>query len=94
MATPTNVIWIEPEIDNIENQNYLKKLQAFGSLKIRCFNNVNESIPLIKSIEFIETDIIISGTLFIEFRKKFEENIRNIYNPENNYIYKRQTKVR
>ena len=79
MATPSNVIWIEPDIDNIENQNYLKKLQTFGSLKIRCFNNVNESISLIKSIKFIETNIIISGTLFIEFRKKFEENIRNIY---------------
>ena len=79
MATPSNVIWIEPDIDNVENQNYLEKLHAFGSLKITCFNNVDESIRLIKSIKFKETDIIISGTLFIEFRKKFEENIRKIF---------------
>ena len=38
-----------------------------------------DSLVLIKSIKFEETNIIISGSLYSEFIKKFEENIRDIY---------------
>ena len=38
-----------------------------------------DSLVLIKSLKFEETNIIISGSLYNEFIKKFEENIRDIY---------------
>ena len=73
------IIWIDPNINNEENTNYLKQLKSFKNSKIYSFHNVLDSLVLIKSLKFEETNIIISGSLYNEFIKKFEENIRDIY---------------
>ena len=74
-----NVIWIDPNIDNEENTKYIKELQDINCFNIRYFKNVVDAITLIKSIRFIETNIIISGSLYSEFVEKFKENITNIF---------------
>ena len=66
-------------INNEENTNYLKQLKTFKNSKIYSFDNVLDSLVLFKSLKFEETNIIISGSLYNEFIKKFEENIRDIY---------------
>ena len=75
----SNVIWIDPNIDNEENTKYIKELQDINCFNIRYFKNVVDAIKLIKSIRFIETNIIISGSLYSEFVEKFKENITNIF---------------
>ena len=75
----SNVIWIDPNIDNEENTKYIKELQDINCFNIRYFKNVMDAITLIKSIRFIETNIIISGSLYSEFVEKFKENITNIF---------------
>ena len=74
-----NVIWIDPNIDNEENTKYIKELQDINCFNIRYFKNVMDAITLIKSIRFIETNIIISGSLYSEFVEKFKENIKDIF---------------
>ena len=71
-----NVIWIDPNIDNEENTKYIKELQDINCFNIRYFKNVMDAITLIKSIRFIETNIIISGSLYSEF---VEKKILQIY---------------
>ena len=75
----SNVIWIDPNIDNEENTKYIKELQDINCFNIRYFKNVMDAITLIKSIRFIETNIIISGSLYTEFVEKFKENIKDIF---------------
>ena len=75
----SNVIWIDPNIDNEENTKYIKELQDINCFNIRYFKNVVDAITLIKSIRFIETNIIISGSLYSEFVEKFKENIKDIF---------------
>jgi len=74
-----NVIWIDPNIDNEENTKYIKELQDINCFNIRYFKNVMDAITLIKSIRFIETNIIISGSLYTEFVERFKENIKDIF---------------
>ena len=74
-----NVIWIDPNIDNEENTKYIKELQDINFFNIRYFKNVVDAITLIKSIRFIETNIIISGSLYTEFVERFKENIKDIF---------------
>ena len=74
-----NVMWIDPNIDNEENTKYIKELQDINFFNIRYFKNVVDAITLIKSIRFIETNIIISGSLYTEFVERFKENIKDIF---------------
>ena len=78
MVIMSNVIWIDSNIDNAENSKYRKELESFGYLKLICFKDTNEAIDYLKTIQFIETKIIISGKLYIEFIKLFIEYLRNI----------------
>ena len=74
-----NVIWIDQNYNNEENKLYLKELEAYNYLDVKCFINVDEAIKYIRKIEFKETNIITSGKLYINFIEKFKENIKNIY---------------
>ena len=79
MDVISNVIWIDPNVDNEENRGYLEELQIYNYFKIKCFKNIDEAIDIIKKIEFEETYIIISGRLYIKFIEKFQENLKDIY---------------
>ena len=73
-----HLIWIDPNIDNDENQNYLKSMKESLS-NIECFKTTDEGINYIKKIRFESSKIILSGRLYFEFIKKFKENIKNLY---------------
>ena len=75
----TNVIWIDPNVFNGENSIYFEELENIKNTKISRFKNVEDALELIKSLKFSETTIIISGSLYTEFIKKFEENLTDIF---------------
>ena len=79
MVKISHIIWIDPNVDNEENNGYLKELQNYKYFKISCFKNIDEAINKIKKIEFEETNIILSGKLYIQFIEKFKENLKDIY---------------
>ena len=75
----TNVIWIDPNVDNEENTYYTQELKKIKNVKINCFKNVMDALTLIKNIKFSATNIIISGSLYSKFIEKFKENLTNIF---------------
>ena len=79
MVVISNIIWIDQNVDNEENNGYLKELQNYNYFKIKCFKNIDEAINEIKKIEFEETYIILSGKLYITFIEKFKENLKDMY---------------
>ena len=74
-----HLIWIDPNIDNDENQGYVKSMKELGFSNIQCFKTTNEGINYIKTIKFESSKIILCGRLYIEFIKKFKENIKNLF---------------
>jgi len=74
-----NVIWIDPNINNEENTCYLKELRNIKDIKLSCFKNVMDALVLIKKLKFSETNIIISGALYIEFIENFEKSLIDIF---------------
>ena len=76
----SQLIWIDPNIDNNENTGYSKELRSMKSLKvIKLFKKIDESIDYMKKIEFDETKIIVSGRLYTELVEKFKKNIKEMY---------------
>ena len=75
----TIVLWIDANIDNEENQEYINELELNGSIRLKLFKNIESAIEQLKFIEFKETKIIISGSLYTEFVKSFKENILEMY---------------
>ena len=73
------IIWIDPNINNYENTKYIKDLESFKNTRIYPFKDISDSLEKIKTIKFEETHIIVSGSLYSEFIKELEENIRDIY---------------
>ena len=71
----TDVIWIDPCIDNEQNTKYVNELKSMDSLNLKLFKNINEAINYLKYIKFNETKFIVSGKLYIKFIKSFKDNI-------------------
>ena len=74
-----NVIWFDENYDRGENIGYLNELKTYQNLKIKCFKKIEIGIKYIKAIKFEVTNIILSGRLYIEFIKKFRDEIKDIY---------------
>ena len=75
----TIVLWVDANIDNSENTEYVKELESIGSLRLKLFKNIEEAIEQLKYLEFQETKVIISGSFYSEFIKSFKENILKMY---------------
>ena len=73
------VIWIDPEIDNFENKNYLQELNNFLFIKIKAYKNIDEGLEYIKSLRFEVPKIILCGKLYYNFIQKFKENFIDIF---------------
>ena len=71
----TIVFWIDQNIDNEENQIFIKNLKSMGSLRLQFFSEVEKAIESLKYIEFLETKIIISDSLYSKFKLCFRENV-------------------
>ena len=55
------LIWIDSNIHNEKNTNYIKEIQSTFIMNIKLFTNVKEAINYIKEIRFKSTKVIISG---------------------------------
>jgi len=75
MVITSYTIWIDENIDNEENTQYVKELESIGLLSFRSFKEINKAINHMKYLEFQETKVIIKDELYSEFVNKFKENI-------------------
>ena len=73
-----NVIWIDENFENDEYKGYLNELISLG-YNVQCFKNVDDGFNLVKSIKFESTKIIISGKFYVNFIKKFVDNLNTIF---------------
>ena len=74
-----HLIWIDPNYDNEENQDYVRNIKNLGFSNIVLFKTTEGGINYIKTIKFESTKIILNGRLFIEFIWKFKENLKDLY---------------
>ena len=77
MEASSNIIWIDKNIDNAENSNYLNEFISLG-YKVKTFKNIPEAINEIKKLHFEETFIIVSGSLYIKFILELQKIIKNL----------------
>ena len=75
----TNVIWIDPNVTNIQNRDYTEEFEKLKYIKLKTFHQVDEAIIYLKSIKFEETIVILSGWPYSEFVSSFKKNINQIY---------------
>ena len=75
MSMKSNVIWIDPDLDNEENKKYAKELKSISSFIVQLFKNIDKAIDHLKYIEFQETKIILGSKLYNKFIEQFKENI-------------------
>ena len=76
------LIWIDSNIHNEKNTNYIKEIQSTFIMNIKLFTNVKEAINYIKEIRFESTKVIISGNnlkIYNDFIDIFKKNIKDIY---------------
>ena len=78
MTVLSYIIWIGQDIDNTKKIQYFKEFESVGHYKHKMFSNIEEALNEIKSIEFVETIIIINGKLYIKFIEQFQQNIKKI----------------
>ena len=69
------LVWIDKKVNNIENKGYQSEFKSLAYINLNCFEDVNDGIIFLKTIEFKRTIIITSGSIFSEFIKNFKENI-------------------
>ena len=75
---PIKLVWIDNNINNIENCLYQKIFLEIENIDVKCFDNVGEGIEFLKTIIFERTLIITSGSIYSEFYQKFKENINKL----------------
>ena len=95
------IIWIEYEENTYQDYaNTLTDLKANkikqindSSIEIEEFQDINQAIEKIKTIKFKETIIIVDENYFLDFVKKFNDNIRDIYIIPQIIIHSEQNKI-
>ena len=55
-----NAIWLDQNIDSVNNSLYAKEIESLTQFKLKLFKNVDAAINYLKTIKFEETKIIIS----------------------------------
>ena len=78
MSNKLNVIWADENVDNKENSEYTKGLKSIDSIKLELFKKIDETISYMKTIQFEETKVIVSGKLYNELIRSFKENITDM----------------
>ena len=73
------LIWIDPNIDNEENSQYIKNIKTIVNNNFKGYKNNDDALKYLKTIKFKETIIMISGRLYIDFINKFKSNLKDIY---------------
>ena len=78
MKNLQKVIWIDSNIFNEENLEYISELKTNKSFQLFLFKNVDEAINYIKTIAFEEIKIIVSGRLYFLFIRFFQNDITDM----------------
>ena len=68
-----NVIWLDPNIDRIENSEKLKL--KLDSLNIKIIKNLNEAINHLKKTKFKQIKLILTEEIYKKFVQKYKENL-------------------
>ena len=76
MATQ-NLIWIEPNIESEEYQEYEQQLESVKNKKT--FTEVEKGIDEIFKIKFEDTIIIIGGEIMDDFFRDFSNKIDQLH---------------
>jgi len=73
------IIWIDKNVNNAENKDYLKKFEK-GNFKITSYENVEKGLKKIKDKDsnFKDIYVIVSGSFYQKFILKFKENLKKI----------------
>ena len=71
----TNVIWIDPNVKNIQNRDFAEKIEELSYIKLKLFTKVDEAINYLKSLKFEETIVIVSGRPYSKFVSSFKKYI-------------------
>ena len=81
-----NVIWLDPNIDIIENSEKLKL--KLDSLNIKIIKNLNEAINHLKKTKFKQIKLILTEEIYSKFVQKYKENLVDMNFSLTVYIYK------
>ena len=81
-----NVIWLDPNIDIIENSEKLKL--KLDSLNIKIIKNLNEAINHLKKTKFKQIKLILTEEIYPKFVQKYKENLVYMNFSLTVYIYK------
>ena len=73
-----NIIWIDKTYDAPINKLYLKSFQTYPVSKLKLFKNNDDAFTYLKSLNFEDVYVIISGSLYIEFVETFKVNINDM----------------
>ena len=79
MVVLPNIIWLDRYSDGDEITEYISQLRSLGYSNIKCSKTINDSINYLKTIKFVDTIIIVSGSFYIPFIKEFKINMNDIY---------------
>ena len=74
----TNVIWIDPNVKNIQNRDFAEKIEELSYIKLKLFTKVDEAINYLKSLKFEETIVIVSGKPYSKFVSSFKKYINKM----------------
>ena len=81
-----NVMWLDPNIDIIENSEKLKL--KLDSLNIKIIKNLNEAINHLKKTKFKQIKLILTEEIYSKFVQKYKENLVDMNFSLTVYIYK------
>ena len=71
-----NLIWIDENLDTTENTAYISELKTNKSFKLETFKKIDDSLKYLKTLNFEETKIIISGRLYSKFVQDFNITLK------------------
>ena len=78
MDKKIKVIWIDQNVDNVENTHYFNILNELQNYEIMRIKTVEQSIQIFKDILFAETIIVVSGKFFTLLIDELKKNLTNI----------------
>ena len=85
------VIWIEPEAENYEINQFSKELESTKTLTVKLFKYIDEAIDYLKGIKFQETKIVVNGGLYSELVRLLKANLEDLYVAPKIIVYTNDT---
>lgn len=78
MSNASNIIWIDKNVHSQSSEIYAKELESIKTANLKLFTTIKEGIIYLKEIKFEDTKVIVSGSFFEGFVRKFQENINDM----------------